>query len=70
MTTYNQISRQLERKATKLVLSRHKEFSHLPFHDKEVLLIATRNKLEDFSLFLTLFFVISTSLFLLRFLLM
>ena len=70
MITYNHFSKQIERKATKFVISRHKDFSHLSNSDKEVLLIATRNKLEDFSLFVNLFFVIFSSLLVVRYLMM
>jgi hypothetical protein len=67
MIRYNQITRKIERKATKFIISRHKEFTTLSIHDKEGLLIETRNKLEDFSLFMNLFFIISSSLFLLKY---
>jgi hypothetical protein len=70
MITYNHFSRQIERKATKFVISRHKEFAHLSIHEKEVLLVETRNKLEDFSLFVNLFFVIFSSLLVVRYLMM
>jgi hypothetical protein len=66
MIRYNQITRKIERQATKFIISRHKEFAQLSIHDKEGLLIETRNKLEDFSLFVNLFFIISSSLFLLN----
>lgn len=67
MIRYNQISREIERKAKKFIVSRHKEFAQLSIHDKEILLIETRNKLEDFSLFVNLFFIISSSLFLVKY---
>jgi hypothetical protein len=66
MIRYNQITRKIERQATKFIISRHKEFAQLSIHDKEGLLIETRNKVEDFSLFVNLFFIISSSLFLLK----
>ena len=66
MIRYNQITRKIERQATKFIISRHKEFAQLSIHDKEGLLIEARNKLEDFSLFVNLFFIISSSLFLLK----
>jgi hypothetical protein len=67
MIRYNQITRKIERQATKFIISRHKEFAQLSIHDKEGLLIETRNKVEDFSLFVNLFFIISSSLFLLKY---
>lgn len=67
MKRFNQINRKIERKATKFIVSQHKEFGELSLHAKEDLLITTRNKLEDVSLFLHLLFIISSSLFLLRY---
>jgi hypothetical protein len=70
MSFFNQLTKRIERKATKLIVARHKEFAQLSIHDKEDLLVETRNKLEDFSLFVNLFFIISTSLFLVKYFLM
>jgi hypothetical protein len=70
MSLFNQFTKKIERKATKFIVSRHKEFAQLSIHDKEDILIETRNKLEDFSLFVNLFFFISSSLFLVKYLLM
>lgn len=67
MSLFNQITKKIERKATKFMVSRHKEFAQLSIHDKEYLLVETRNKLEDFSLFVNLFFIISSSLFLVKY---
>jgi hypothetical protein len=67
MSLFNQITKKIERKATKFIVSRHKEFAQLSIHDKENLLVETRNKLEDFSLFVNLFFIISSSLFLVKY---
>jgi hypothetical protein len=68
MLQFNQITKKLDRKATKFIISRHKEFTHLTIHEKENLLLEIRNKLEDFNLFVNVAFLISTSLFTLRFL--
>ena len=62
--------KQVERRATKLIVSRNKNFNQLSMLEKETLVLQAKNKVEDVSLFVNLFFVITTSLFLLRFLMM
>lgn len=66
MLHYHQITRQIERKAVKYMISRHKEFAHLSILDKEHLIVDAKNKLEDIALFVNLFFIISTSMFVLK----
>jgi hypothetical protein len=70
MSNYHQITRQIERKAVKYFISRHKEFAHLSILDKEHLIVQAKNKLEDISLFVNLFFIISTSMFILKLLIL
>lgn len=66
MIHYQQITRQIERKAVKYIISRHKEFAHLSILDKEHLIVEAKNKLEDITLFANLFFIISTSMLILK----
>ena len=66
MLHYHQITRQIERKAVKYMISRHKEFAHLSIHDKEHLIVDAKNRFEDITLFMHLFFIISTSMILLK----
>jgi len=50
----------------KYFISRHKEFAHLSILDKEHLIVEAKNKLEDITLFANLFFIISTSMLILK----
>ena len=70
MNNRHHFSKQFERRATKLIVSRNKEFNQLSMLEKETIVLQAKNKVEDFLLFINLFFIISTSLFLLRFLMM
>ncbi len=70
MNNLHHFPKQVERRATKLIVSRNKNFNQLSMLEKETLVLQAKNKVEDVSLFVNLFFVISTSLFLLRFLMM
>jgi hypothetical protein len=68
MNNLHHFSKQVERRATKLIVSRNKNFNQLSMLEKETIVLQAKNRVEDVSLFVNLFFVISTSLFLLRFL--
>jgi hypothetical protein len=68
MNNLNHFSKQFERRATKLIVSRNKNFNQLSMLEKETIVLQAKNRVEDVSLFVNLFFVISTSLFILRFL--
>lgn len=70
MNNLHHFPKQVERRATKLIISRNKNFNQLSMLEKETLVLQAKNKVEDVSLFVNLFFVITTSLFLLRFLMM
>lgn len=70
MNNLHHFSKQVERRATKLIVSRNKNFNQLSMLEKETIVLQAKNRVEDVSLFVNLFFVISTSLFLLRFLMM
>jgi hypothetical protein len=70
MNNLNHFSKQVERRATKLIVSRNKNFNQLSMLEKETIVLQAKNRVEDVSLFVNLFFVITTSLFLLRFLMM
>jgi hypothetical protein len=70
MNNLHHFPKQVERRATKLIVSRNKNFNQLSMLEKETLVLQAKNKVEDVSLFVNLFFVITTSLFLLRFLMM
>ena len=70
MNKLHHFPKQVERRATKLIVSRNKNFNQLSMLEKETLVLQAKNKVEDVSLFVNLFFVITTSLFLLRFLMM
>jgi hypothetical protein len=68
MNNLHHFSKQVERRATKLIVSRNKNFNQLSMLEKETIVLQAKNRVEDVSLFVNLFFVISTSLFILRFL--
>jgi hypothetical protein len=70
MNNLHHFSKQVERRATKLIVSRNKNFNQLTMLEKETIVLQAKNRVEDVSLFVNLFFVITTSLFLLRFLMM
>jgi hypothetical protein len=70
MNNLHHFPKQVERRATKLIVSRNKNFNQLSMLEKETIVLQAKNRVEDFSLFVNLFFVITTSLFLLRFLMM
>ena len=70
MNNLHHFPKQVERRATKLIVSRNKNFNQLSMLEKETIVLQAKNRVEDVSLFVNLFFVISTSLFLLRFLMM
>ena len=70
MNNLHHFPKQVERRATKLIVSRNKNFNQLSMLEKETLVLQAKNKVEDVSLFVNLFFVITTSLFLLRFLML
>jgi len=70
MNNLHHFSKQVERRATKLIVSRNKNFNQLSMLEKETIVLQAKNRVEDVSLFVNLFFVITTSLFLLRFLMM
>lgn len=70
MNNLHHFSKKVERRATKLIVSRNKNFNQLSMLEKETIVLQAKNRVEDVSLFVNLFFVITTSLFLLRFLMM
>jgi len=70
MNNLHHFPKQVERRATKLIVSRNKNFNQLSMLEKETIVLQAKNRVEDVSLFVNLFFVITTSLFLLRFLMM
>jgi hypothetical protein len=70
MNNLHHFPKQVERRATKLIVSRNKNFNQLSMLEKETIVLQAKNRVEDFSLFVNLFFVITTSLFLLRFLML